>query len=1020
MIEENKPNTPKSSEDEKKSSLPSMSFIRAFRFNQLSKELQNKTTESSGKESTIIESSVKETPSLPESNEFFPPQKEQKETNEESPPNQLEEVTSMESSFPSPPEKIPENIVESPPQQSPNETLSEPSSHTENTAKNTEETINNIANETIDSASARSNTEEQSNPAPTTETEEPKTFHSEAPSPALEEKIPEESTSSLPSEEQIPISSEISSSSETSEKTETTTEKTETTAETTETTTEKPSTIEETAEDIPEISPSVSEASSEKIETVAFQPHPEENLPPPEEDIPTEDETESIEETKPVEETKSVDESSILPEKNVSEEKESFLSEETVQAVEKRVASEMKDAREKIIAAEKEAEGSVEIEDKAIAAEKIAQEAKTAEAKKVAELAIANLKENLKQIQEEKTIAKETLTTDGAKLAAEKTIAEARAKLEEEKAQKIQQEELKKKNLPDNLLQEPLPIPKSNQETLTWEEVEAQEIESTITPVPILEEDAGVTRVADFSDESESTRAIDYSDDENSTRVADYSDSGEDLTRVADGDNAVVKPLLDQDTSNTLLTPQEILKMRDRFEFEVDSLIDISKKRTRPILEMETLEGETLLEQTLLKIDAKIAEGGMGSIYRAKMIFADGVEKIVALKTLKPQYTHNPELLSMFINEARLMAELTHHNIVTLLTFGKFEGLYFYAMEYVEGRDLNEFRARHKKLGRATPIGVLCYIVAQVCAALDYIHNKKDNRGKPLELIHRDISPHNIMFSKDGVVKLMDFGVAKGKSIAKSESKPFAGKLNYIAPEMALSKEVDHRSDLYSLGVVFYEVLTSQVPLRWRNHVELIFGIEKAEMKPPREIRADIPEEIEIIIMKALAKSPNERWGDASAMGFALGHFLYSKNLRFNERTLSAYLKGVFVNLAQAGIETSKQEDLVDMALAQAAIKQGLVKPEHLMENLREQAEYVSRGEFMNLGALLVQNNLLTNEQFLELLKEQLLTIMRCPSCSNQYYVKIAKTNRLNRCLRCRNPLEIPKVLNSALVDGKL
>ncbi|MEK7486203.1 MAG: serine/threonine-protein kinase, partial [Planctomycetota bacterium] len=419
----------------------------------------------------------------------------------------------------------------------------------------------------------------------------------------------------------------------------------------------------------------------------------------------------------------------------------------------------------------------------------------------------------------------------------------------------------------------------THSQTLTWEEAEnfsqTQKVLSleevtqfseslnanaeSITYVSSqVEEDPNRTRNIDFKAEmlnvsvsSVENRIQETPEDDGKTRAADWDDG---QTKVADLENDVTKiagqqvarpsdPLSQdqKDTSSALLSPNEISKVQNQFESEVDSIIDINKKRTRPIIELETLVGETLIEQTLLKVEAKIAEGGMGTIYRAKMVFADGVEKAVALKTLKSQYTQNPELLSMFINEARLMAELTHHNVVTMLTFGKFQGLYFYAMEYVEGRDLNEFHARHKKLNRATPLGHICYIISQVCAALFYIHNKKDNRGKPLELIHRDISPHNIMFSKDGVVKLMDFGVAKGKSIAKSQSKPFAGKLNYIAPEMALSKEVDHRSDIYSLGIVFYEVLTGQLPLRWRNHVDLIFGIEKAEIKPPISIRSDIP-----------------------------------------------------------------------------------------------------------------------------------------------------------------------------------
>ena len=484
---------------------------------------------------------------------------------------------------------------------------------------------------------------------------------------------------------------------------------------------------------------------------------------------------------------------------------------------------------------------------------------------------------------------------------------------------------------------------------------------------------------------------------------------------------ATVVPIFEEQEENKqslILNPIQISSFQTSFESEVNSLLD--QKNSDSFLEKELLEGESIVGNILFKIEKKIAEGGMGTVYRAKMICADGFEKLVALKTLRPQFAQDPKLLRMFVSEARVMAELKHHNIAAIHSFGKFRGLYFYAMEYIEGRDLYAFQKRHQKMSRSAPIGILVYIVAQVCNALNYIHSKRDNRGKPLELIHRDISPQNIMFSADGVVKVMDFGVAKSKSIAASQKKTLAGKLNYTAPEIALFQEVDHRADIYSLGVVFYELVTGRLPFHWKNPVEMNQKIETAEFEPPSKYFPSIPEEIEGVILKAMAKKLNQRWADAATMGFALNRYLYSKGMLFNERSLSDYLKGIFVNWGQSGIATTQQEDRVDMELVQAVMEQKLVDRNQLTECLKAQAEYNLRGEYMNLGALLVMSQYITIEQFQMFLKSQNIDVMRCPTCGNQYYVAISKIHSNKDCLRCASALQVPEKLDSALVDGQL
>ncbi|MEK7483653.1 MAG: serine/threonine-protein kinase, partial [Planctomycetota bacterium] len=338
---------------------------------------------------------------------------------------------------------------------------------------------------------------------------------------------------------------------------------------------------------------------------------------------------------------------------------------------------------------------------------------------------------------------------------------------------------------------------------------------------------------------------------------------------------------------------------------------------------------------------------------------------------------------------------------------------------YIEGRDLYAFQKRHQKMNQNAPIGILVYIVAQVCNALNYIHTKRDNRGKPLELIHRDISPQNIMFSTDGMVKLMDFGVAKSKSIAASQKKVLAGKLNYTAPEIALFQETDHRADIYSLGVVFYELVTGRLPFHWNNPVEMNQNIETAEFEPPSKYFSEIPEEVERILLKAMAKKPEHRWPDAASMGFALNRYLYSKGFLLNDQTLASYLKKVFKTL-DSRVTTSEKEDWVDIELARQAVEKYGISNFQLRECLKEQADLSCKGEYVNLGALFVKHQLLTLEQFQGLLKNQEILVMHCPVCTNQYYTRLLKGLRNQICQRCATLLETPEKLKTALVDGYL
>jgi serine/threonine protein kinase len=205
----------------------------------------------------------------------------------------------------------------------------------------------------------------------------------------------------------------------------------------------------------------------------------------------------------------------------------------------------------------------------------------------------------------------------------------------------------------------------------------------------------------------------------------------------------------------------------------------------------------------------KIATGGMAELFRAKITSVEGFEKLVAIKKILPNLTQDSNLVTMFIDEAKLAAMLTHQNIVQIYDLGSMEGAYFIAMEYIHGKDLRVLSNKSKEKELPLPLGYALYITSRICSGLDYSHNLKDFQGNPLKLIHRDISPQNILVTYEGEVKIVDFGIAKAarKSVDTREGL-IKGKVAYMSPEQAAGKTIDHRSDIFSAGILLYEMIT--------------------------------------------------------------------------------------------------------------------------------------------------------------------------------------------------------------------
>lgn len=274
----------------------------------------------------------------------------------------------------------------------------------------------------------------------------------------------------------------------------------------------------------------------------------------------------------------------------------------------------------------------------------------------------------------------------------------------------------------------------------------------------------------------------------------------------------------------------------------------------------------------------KIAVGGMAEVFKAKRTGVEGFEKVVAVKRILPHLSDNKEFVEMFIDEAKMVAGLTHPNIVQISDLGKLEKSYYIAMEYVHGRDLRSILRRAKERGLRLPLDLTVLIVSKVCSALEFAHRKKDERGRPMLIVHRDISPQNILISFEGEVKLTDFGIAKAATKARiTDAGALRGKLLYMSPEQAWGKPMDRRSDLFSLGIVFYEMITDQKPFLGSSEMSILEMVRECRVAPPSDVNPRIPEKLEKVVMTALERDPDHRYQDAAEMYRDLDRVLHER-----------------------------------------------------------------------------------------------------------------------------------------------
>jgi serine/threonine protein kinase len=344
----------------------------------------------------------------------------------------------------------------------------------------------------------------------------------------------------------------------------------------------------------------------------------------------------------------------------------------------------------------------------------------------------------------------------------------------------------------------------------------------------------------------------------------------------------------------------------------------------------------------------RLAVGGMAEVFRAKISSSHGFEKVLVIKRILPHLAADATFVSMFIDEAKLTAQLTHPKIVQILDFGDVAGQYFIALEYVDGSDALGLLRTSAQRRLHIPRHLAVFIINEVLEALDYAHNARDMEGKSMHIVHRDISPSNIFLSKRGDVKLGDFGIAHAqRRESKTQAGTLKGKYGYMSPEQVVGQQVDGRSDLFAVGVVLAEMLMGRRLFTAANDLDVLLMVRDARIERLAKYCRDLPPALDRIVRRALQKDPRERFPTAAAFRDALGDYLYETGQRVGPPDLRAFLGDLFDPSpeamdrlmqearkaagpkAAAGAQPAAAAPIADSAPVEAAARAstGLVKP---------------------------------------------------------------------------------------------
>ncbi len=316
----------------------------------------------------------------------------------------------------------------------------------------------------------------------------------------------------------------------------------------------------------------------------------------------------------------------------------------------------------------------------------------------------------------------------------------------------------------------------------------------------------------------------------------------------------------------------------------------------------------------------RIAFGGMAEIFRAKTFDKDGHVHLVAVKRILGHLAEDADFIQMLVDEAKVASLVRHANIARVYELARVADEYFIAMEFVDGKDLRTILERCRKEKRSVPPQHAAYIASEIAQALSAAHAVRDGAGQAIDLVHRDVSPSNVICAYTGEVKLCDFGIAKTTmSRVKTKTGIIKGKVKYMSPEQALGRKLDHRSDMFSLGSVLYEMVTRQPPFQAPNEMELILKVRDAKITPVLSLAPDCPPSLAAIVERALQRPREQRFQDGDEMAAALKGFLLEHTPGYGRSHLGRYLRKTFEHEIEQELRA-----LEDYVLAQPSEEVGV------------------------------------------------------------------------------------------------
>jgi serine/threonine-protein kinase len=315
-------------------------------------------------------------------------------------------------------------------------------------------------------------------------------------------------------------------------------------------------------------------------------------------------------------------------------------------------------------------------------------------------------------------------------------------------------------------------------------------------------------------------------------------------------------------------------------------------------------------------ITERVDSGGMAEVFRGVAESLQGFKKNVAIKRILPNLAKNKKFVAMFLDEAKLSLYLQHANIVQVFDIGQSQNSYFLVMEYVDGCNLKALGDRLKQRGRRVDIGHAIYLMVEACKALAYAHNAENpENGEPLHIVHRDISPPNILLSKVGEVKLVDFGLAKANSqIEATDPGVVKGKFSYLSPEAASGREVDRRADVFAIGILLWEMFTGRRLFYGDTDYQTVELVRQARIPSVSAINPDVEPELEGVVRKSLARDPDDRYQEAADLGDALSQYLFSRRMKVTARDIATLVRDVQMEQARRR-SLAPHESIIDVLI---------------------------------------------------------------------------------------------------------